>query len=133
MNESCRFKQIQITMEELNCTLFHEPSQGDKEKYSLQIVTTFDDAIYASNGYSVQTTPTENGDVFGIHLYFQSGDESEVIHETEDFFFPLQGIENWVLEVEYFDQDGNTIKDKNGHTVQAEANSRPKPLPELTL
>lgn len=120
-------------MEQLNCTLFHEPAQGEKEKYSLQLVTTFDNAIYAQNGCEIVAIPEENGGVFGIHLFFQSGDENEVIHTTPDFFFPLNGIENWTLEIEYFDQNGNTIKDKNGHTVQAEANSRPRPWPELTV
>jgi hypothetical protein len=113
-------------MSDLNLTLY---KLGNTDyTYEIQFCAVFEESRYQSADWELLSVPSISGETLAINLYISPGEDSYIIHNVAVGGFP-NDVSNWILDVQYIDEQG--IVKKKVKTEQAQAESEPRPIESI--
>ncbi len=104
-----------------------ENANSTLEYYELQVSKEFSESSYTNSGIEILNIPSSANGELKIRLELKSGQDTKVIHEVDLGILPNY-IPKWSIDIEYVDNEGNTIFRKKKNTEQAEIEAEPKPV-----
>lgn len=116
-------------MSNITYTLYEEPKQENSNlmDYEIQFCADFGSPNYQMGEVSIISLPQNLGETLKIKLEVIPGSDQHIVHDFPIGDFP-NDIHEWKLDVEYVDENGEKIHDKEVKTAQTEAEAGPRPV-----
>lgn len=113
-------------MSDVNYTLFKTFVNNLPDNYQLQVITDFSLSNYSNDGFDIIQIPQHDNDLLYIKLKVKPGADNHIVHDFSIGNFPINGINEWYLKLEVYDENGVKVKEK-AQTEQAEVQAQPRP------